>query len=62
VRNYPDPDSIADIMRAAGLVDVAWTPMTFGMVTVHVGRRAVDATCPDGAGPDGDAPASADAT
>jgi demethylmenaquinone methyltransferase/2-methoxy-6-polyprenyl-1,4-benzoquinol methylase len=62
VRNYPDPDSIAGVMRAAGLVDVAWTPMTFGMVTVHVGRRPTDATGPDGAGPDGDAPASAGAT
>ncbi len=39
VRNYPDPERIAGIMRDAGLVDVTWTPMTFGMVTVHVGRR-----------------------
>ena len=39
VRNYPDPERIATIMREAGLVDVGWTPMTMGMVTVHVGRR-----------------------
>jgi demethylmenaquinone methyltransferase/2-methoxy-6-polyprenyl-1,4-benzoquinol methylase len=39
VRNYPPPDRIAAIMREAGLVDVRWVPMTFGMVTVHVGRR-----------------------
>jgi hypothetical protein len=26
-------------MREAGLVDVSWTPMTLGMVTIHVGRR-----------------------
>jgi demethylmenaquinone methyltransferase / 2-methoxy-6-polyprenyl-1,4-benzoquinol methylase len=41
VRNYPDPERIADIMRDAGLVQVAWVPMTLGMVTVHVGRRPV---------------------
>jgi demethylmenaquinone methyltransferase / 2-methoxy-6-polyprenyl-1,4-benzoquinol methylase len=39
VRNYPEPDRIAGIMRAAGLAQVAWTPLTAGMVTVHVGRR-----------------------
>lgn len=39
VRNYPGPEHIAAIMREAGLVDVTWVPMTFGMVTVHVGRR-----------------------
>jgi demethylmenaquinone methyltransferase / 2-methoxy-6-polyprenyl-1,4-benzoquinol methylase len=37
VRDYPDPDRIAAIMRDAGLEDVRWTPMTMGMVTVHVG-------------------------
>lgn len=39
VRAYPPPDEIAAIMARAGLVDVRWTPMTFGMVTLHVGRR-----------------------
>ncbi len=42
VQNYPEPDRIAAIMRDAGLVDVSWTPMTLGMVTVHVGTRAPD--------------------
>jgi len=37
VQNYPDPGRIAAIMGDAGLVDVHWTPMTLGMVTVHVG-------------------------
>lgn len=37
VRGYPDPDRIAEIMRAAGLVDVTWQPMSGGIVTVHVG-------------------------
>ena len=39
VRAYPPPEQIAEIMREAGLVDVAWTPLTFGMVTLHSGRR-----------------------
>lgn len=39
VRGYPAPERIAEVMRAAGLVDVAWTSMTFGMVTIHTGRR-----------------------
>jgi demethylmenaquinone methyltransferase / 2-methoxy-6-polyprenyl-1,4-benzoquinol methylase len=40
VRNYPGPERITEIMRDAGLVDITFTSMTFGMVTVHVGRRA----------------------
>jgi len=39
VQAYPPPDRIATIMERAGLVDVAWMPLTFGMVTLHVGRR-----------------------
>ena len=39
VRAYPSPERIAETMRAAGLVDVRWVPLTFGMVTAHVGRR-----------------------
>lgn len=39
VRNYPTPERIATIMRDAGLEQVAWVPMTLGMVTIHVGRR-----------------------
>lgn len=42
VRNYPPPERIAEIMAAAGLVDVRWAPMTLGMVTVHVGTRPPD--------------------
>jgi demethylmenaquinone methyltransferase/2-methoxy-6-polyprenyl-1,4-benzoquinol methylase len=42
VRNYPDPERIAGIMRDAGLAQVAWIPMSLGMVTIHVGRRPVD--------------------
>lgn len=39
VRAYPPPDEIAAIMARAGLADVSWTPLTFGMVTLHVGRH-----------------------
>jgi demethylmenaquinone methyltransferase / 2-methoxy-6-polyprenyl-1,4-benzoquinol methylase len=39
VRAYPPPEAIADVMRSAGLVNVAWGPLTFGMVTLHEGRR-----------------------
>ncbi len=39
VRAYPEPAQIAEVMERAGLVDVAWTSMTFGMVTLHTGRR-----------------------
>ncbi|HXI45353.1 MAG TPA: ubiquinone/menaquinone biosynthesis methyltransferase, partial [Candidatus Acidoferrales bacterium] len=38
VRAYPPPEEIATVMRAAGLADVRWQPMLFGMVTLHTGR------------------------
>ncbi len=37
VRNYPAPETIAGIMRDAGLVGVTWTGMSGGIVTLHVG-------------------------
>jgi demethylmenaquinone methyltransferase/2-methoxy-6-polyprenyl-1,4-benzoquinol methylase len=37
VRSYPAPETIAGIMRGAGLVDVTWTGMSGGIVTLHVG-------------------------
>lgn len=39
VRAYPPPEQVAEMMREAELVDIAWTPLTFGMVTLHTGRR-----------------------
>jgi demethylmenaquinone methyltransferase/2-methoxy-6-polyprenyl-1,4-benzoquinol methylase len=39
VKAYPRPEEIAEIMASAGLVDVTWRPMLFGMVTLHTGRR-----------------------
>jgi len=42
VRAYPSPEHIAETMRAAGLVDVRWVALTFGMVTAHIGTRDAD--------------------
>jgi demethylmenaquinone methyltransferase/2-methoxy-6-polyprenyl-1,4-benzoquinol methylase len=42
VRSYPPPERIAEIMANAGLVDVRWIGLTFGMVTVHTARRPAD--------------------
>lgn len=42
VRAYPSPEEIAAIMREAGLEDVVWRGMLFGMVTLHTGRRPPD--------------------
>jgi demethylmenaquinone methyltransferase/2-methoxy-6-polyprenyl-1,4-benzoquinol methylase len=38
VRAYPGPERIAELMRSAGLADVTFTPLLFGMVTLHAGR------------------------
>lgn len=37
VQAYPAPERIAEIMREAGLVDVAWQGLTGGIVTLHEG-------------------------
>ena len=37
VRNYPAPEAIAAIMQEAGLVEVTWSGMSGGIVTLHVG-------------------------
>ena len=39
VRRYPDPGTVAGLLRRAGLVDVGWRRLTTGLVTLHVGRR-----------------------
>lgn len=39
-RAYPAPERIAAIMRAAGLEQVDWYGLTFGMVTIHTGTVA----------------------
>jgi len=37
VQAYPSPEKIAEIMGEVGLVDVRWTALTGGIVTLHVG-------------------------
>ena len=37
VQAYPSPERIAEIMGEAGLVDVRWSSLTGGIVTLHVG-------------------------
>ena len=37
VGHFPDGQALADRMSAAGLVDVRYTPMTFGIVTIYLG-------------------------
>ncbi len=37
VQAYPSPERIAEIMVEAGLVDVRWTGLTGGIVTLHQG-------------------------
>ncbi len=37
VQAYPSPERIAEIMAEAGLVDVRWTGLTGGIVTLHTG-------------------------
>lgn len=38
-KDYPAPERIAEIMRAAGLEDIDWFGMSGGMVTIHVGTK-----------------------
>jgi demethylmenaquinone methyltransferase / 2-methoxy-6-polyprenyl-1,4-benzoquinol methylase len=44
-KRYPPPDRVTALMRESGLVEVRWTAMSFGMVTLHVAR------VPDRTGP-----------
>jgi demethylmenaquinone methyltransferase/2-methoxy-6-polyprenyl-1,4-benzoquinol methylase len=39
-KDYPAPGEIARIMRAAGLRDVDWYGLSFGIVTIHTGTVA----------------------
>jgi len=44
VRGYLEPEEITEVMRAAGLAEVSWTGLAFGMVTLHAGRRPLRQT------------------
>ena len=40
VDNFPDGDSLARRMRDAGIANVKWEPLTFGISALHYGERA----------------------
>jgi demethylmenaquinone methyltransferase/2-methoxy-6-polyprenyl-1,4-benzoquinol methylase len=40
IRMHPDPATLADMMRAAGLVRCRWNNLSGGVVAVHTGYRA----------------------
>jgi demethylmenaquinone methyltransferase / 2-methoxy-6-polyprenyl-1,4-benzoquinol methylase len=39
VMDFPDGEALAERMRAVGLHDVAFTPLTFGVATLYVGTK-----------------------
>ncbi len=41
VMQFPDGDELAAKLRAHGLKDVAWHPLTFGIATLYVGTKPV---------------------
>jgi demethylmenaquinone methyltransferase/2-methoxy-6-polyprenyl-1,4-benzoquinol methylase len=41
VGEFPQGEALAERMRAAGLADMRCYPLTFGVATLYVGRKAV---------------------
>ena len=39
VMEFPDGDALAEHLRAHGLSDVSWFPLTFGIATLYVGTK-----------------------
>jgi demethylmenaquinone methyltransferase/2-methoxy-6-polyprenyl-1,4-benzoquinol methylase len=50
VLEFPDGDALADRMRAAGLTEVVYHPLTLGVATLYVGRKRAT---PEPVRPDG---------
>ena len=40
VSEFPQGDALADMLRTAGLTDVIWKPLTFGIATIYVGTKS----------------------
>ncbi|MBI4595318.1 MAG: bifunctional demethylmenaquinone methyltransferase/2-methoxy-6-polyprenyl-1,4-benzoquinol methylase UbiE [Candidatus Tectomicrobia bacterium] len=40
ILSFPDPDKFAQLMEEAGLKDVTYHKLTFGIVNLHIGRKA----------------------
>lgn len=43
VMQFPDGEALAAKLRQHGLMDVKWHPLTFGIATLYVGTKAVNA-------------------
>ncbi|HID21542.1 MAG TPA: bifunctional demethylmenaquinone methyltransferase/2-methoxy-6-polyprenyl-1,4-benzoquinol methylase UbiE [Planctomycetaceae bacterium] len=39
VSAFPQGEALAERMRACGLIDVSWEPMTFGIATLYCGQK-----------------------
>lgn len=39
IQRFADPDQVADLFRRAGMTEVSWQPLTFGIATLHRGRK-----------------------
>ncbi len=39
VSEFPYGERLAELMRESGLTNVTWTPLTFGIATLYVGRK-----------------------
>ena len=39
VSEFPQDEELASLMREAGLTDISWTPLTFGIATLYAGRK-----------------------
>ena len=39
VSEFPQGETLCDLMREAGLTNPTWTPLTFGIATLYVGTR-----------------------
>lgn len=46
VGQFPDGQALADRMTAAGLTDVRFTPLTFGVATIYEGTKPESASSP----------------
>ena len=44
VAGFPPPETLAACMRTAGLTDVSWQLLTFGVAAIHTGRKPVGLT------------------
>jgi demethylmenaquinone methyltransferase/2-methoxy-6-polyprenyl-1,4-benzoquinol methylase len=41
VSEFPYGQSLADLLTDCGLQEVTWTPLTFGIATMYIGKKAV---------------------